>query len=52
MMDNVALEWGFLPVLLFSPVSTIPPMSHTRPHLQVALTRRTNGGSVEGPSKK
>jgi hypothetical protein len=33
------LEQVFLRVLLFSPVSIIPPMFHTHLHLHVALTR-------------
>jgi hypothetical protein len=35
-----------LPVLQFSPVSTIPPMLHTHLHLHVALTGRTNVRSL------
>jgi hypothetical protein len=41
-VNKVAIGHVVLPVLLFSPASTIPPMLHTHLHLHVALTRRTN----------
>jgi hypothetical protein len=34
------------PVLRLNLISVIPPMIHTRLHLNVALTRRTNGRNV------
>ena len=43
--DEAALA-GFLRVLLFSPVSVIPPMLRTYLHPHFALTRRTNGRSL------
>ena len=46
-VDKVALRQVLLPVLLFSPVSTTPPMPHTPSHLLVALTRRSNGPNLE-----
>jgi hypothetical protein len=45
-VDKVALGKLFLSVLPFPPVSIIPPVLHTHLHLQVALTRRTNGPSL------
>jgi hypothetical protein len=39
MVDKVALGQVFLPVRLFSPVSTIPPMHHTHLDLHAGLTR-------------
>ena len=36
----------YLLVVLFSPVSVIPPMLHIRLHLHVALTKRTKGQSL------
>jgi hypothetical protein len=45
-MDELALGKGYLPVPQLSPVSTIPPMLHTHPHLHAALTKRTNGRSL------
>jgi hypothetical protein len=50
-MRNTALGTVFLPALLFSPVSTIPPMLHIRLHLNATVIRRTSGRRVE-PSKK
>jgi hypothetical protein len=50
-LDKVALEQTFLPVLLFYLVCIIPPTLHTHLHLHVALTRRTNGRSL-GTSRK
>ena len=38
-VDQVALGQGFLPVLLFSPVSIFSPMLHI--HLLVAVSRTT-----------
>jgi len=38
---------GFSPSPAVSPVSIIPPMLHTHLHLHVALTRGTNGRSLE-----
>jgi len=45
-VDQEALDEVFLPVLLLSPVSIIPPMLHTYLHLHVAVTRRTNARSL------
>jgi hypothetical protein len=42
-LNTVTPGQGFLPVLLLSPVSIIPPMLHIHLHLQVVVTRRTNG---------
>jgi hypothetical protein len=42
----VVLENVYLRVLLFSPVSIIPPTLHTHLHLHVALTGGTNGRSL------
>jgi hypothetical protein len=42
-VDKLALGQVFILVLLFSPVSIIPPMLLTHLHLHVALTRRTIG---------
>jgi len=50
-VGKVALREFFLPVLLFSPVSKIPPTPHTHLHLHVALVRRTNAGSLGIPKK-
>ena len=44
--DKVALGQGFLRVLRFSPVSTIPAMLHSYLHLHVTLTRISNGRRV------
>jgi hypothetical protein len=44
-LDKVALEHVFLPVLRFAPVSIIPPMLHTHLHLHVPVARRKNGRS-------
>ena len=41
-VDRVALEQGFLPILRFHPDSTITPMLHTHVHLHATHTR-TNG---------
>ena len=38
MVDKLALEQVFFPVLLFSPVSIIPPMLQTHLHPHVSLT--------------
>jgi hypothetical protein len=46
-VGKVALGPSFLPVLLFPPVSVIPPTLHTDLQLHVAITRRTNGRSLE-----
>jgi len=43
MVDKVALEQIVLQVLRFSPVSNIPPMSHTRLHLNTVLTKEQSG---------
>jgi hypothetical protein len=40
------MEQVFLPVLMFSPVSIIPPMLNTYLHLHVPVTRRTNARSL------
>ena len=40
--DKVALRQVSLPVLWFSPDSTIPPMPSTQLHLNTALNRMTN----------
>jgi hypothetical protein len=45
-VHKLALGQVLLPVLLFSPVSMIPPMLHILLHLQVALSSRTNGRSL------
>ena len=37
---------GFLQALLFPPVNIIPTLLHSHLHLQVALTRGTNGESL------
>ena len=50
-VDKVVLGLALLSLLLFPPVSIIPPMLHTHLHLQVALTRRTNGPSLGTFSK-
>jgi len=44
-VEKKALGQVCLPVLLFSPVSVIPPMLHTH-HLHAALSRMTNGQSL------
>lgn len=43
MVDKVALEQVVLQVLRFSPVSNIPPMPHTRLHLNTVLTKEKSG---------
>ena len=48
---KVALGQVFVEVLLFSPVSIMPPMLHTDPHLHIVLTSRTNGRSLETSPK-
>jgi len=45
--NKVALGQVFLGVLLFSPVSIMPPMLHSDPHLLVVFTSRTNGRSLK-----
>jgi hypothetical protein len=50
-MKEVALRWDLLRVLLFHPVSNIPPQLHTHLHAQVELTRRQTGETWE-PSKR
>jgi len=45
-VHKVTMGLGSLPVLLFCPVSIIPPMLHTHLHLHVALSRETNGRSL------
>ena len=37
---------GLLPILWFSPVSSIPPMFHAHHNLHVAFTNRKNGRSL------
>ena len=37
----------FVRVLRFAPVSIIPPVLHTHLHLHVAVSRRTNGRSLD-----
>jgi hypothetical protein len=49
-VDKVALGQVLRRVLLFSPVSIIPPTLHTHLHLHIAPTRRTKGVAWE-PSK-
>jgi len=44
--DIAILGQVLLPVLLFSPVTIIPPMLYAHLHLHVVLTRRTNGRSL------
>jgi hypothetical protein len=51
MEDKVTTEQFFLGLLLFSPVSIIPPMLHLHFQLHVVLIRRTNGRSP-GTKKK
>ena len=50
--NKVALGQGFLEVLLFSPVNTMPTTLHTDPHLHVVFTSRTNGRSLETSQKQ
>jgi hypothetical protein len=45
-VDRLALWQVFLPILRFSPVSIVPPMLHTRLHLNTTLIRRTSGRSL------
>jgi len=45
-VDTVALGQVFIPVLRFPPVSIIPSVLHTRLHVHVAVTRRTNMRSL------
>ena len=45
-LDKVALGQVFLPALLFTPVSIIPPMLRTHPHLHVDVARRKSGRSL------
>ena len=45
MEDKVTTEQFFLVLLLFPPVSTIPPILHLHLHLHVVLVRKTNGRS-------
>jgi hypothetical protein len=45
MEDKLTTEQGFLGLLVFSPVSIIPPMLHLHLHLHVLLIKRTNGRS-------
>ena len=40
-VDKMLQKTGLPPVLLFSPISVIPPILHTHLHLHVALIRRT-----------
>lgn len=42
-VDEVAMEQVVLQVLRFSPVSNIPPMSHTRLYLNTVLTKEQSG---------
>jgi hypothetical protein len=49
--NKVAVGQVFLGVLRFSPVSTMPPMLHTGPHLHVVLTSRANGRSLKTTQK-
>jgi hypothetical protein len=51
-VDKVALAQVFPRDLWFAPVSTIPPMLHIHLHLQVAVTRRTNGRSLGTPKEE
>jgi len=50
-VDKEAPEQVFLRVLPFSPVSSIPPMSHTHFNPALAVAGRTNGRSQELPIK-
>jgi hypothetical protein len=50
-VDNMALEQVFLQVLLFYPVSIIPPLLHTHLQLKGALITWTNGLSLEAFQK-
>ena len=45
-VDKVQLEQGFLPVVLFSPISIISPILHTQVHLNTTLIKRTKGRSL------
>ena len=40
---RMALRQFFLRLLLFSPVTTIPPTLHAHLHLHVSLNKRTDG---------
>jgi hypothetical protein len=46
-VDKLAKREGFIQVQLFSPVSVILPILHTRLHLNTILTRRSNGRSFK-----
>ena len=46
MLNTVTLGQGFLPVLLLSPVSILPPVLNIHLHLPAVVTRRTNGRSL------
>jgi hypothetical protein len=50
-MRNMALGTGFLPVLRFSPVSTIPSVLYIRLHLMLLLSEGQAGQDWE-PSNK
>jgi hypothetical protein len=45
--DKLAIGQGFLLTFRFSPVSIIPPLLCTHFHLHVALTKKTEGQSLE-----
>ena len=47
-MGEVSVRHVFLQVLLFSPISVMPPAPHTHFHLAVVLTR--TGGEAWEPS--
>jgi hypothetical protein len=51
-VDKVVFGTVCLPILWLSPVSIIPPLPHTHPHLHTALTRRTNGDAWQLSKKE
>ena len=46
-VDKVAVGQVILRVLRISPVNIIPTLLQTHRHLQISLTRRTNGGNLD-----
>ena len=52
MVDEVALEQGFPPVLLLPHINVIPPMLHILLLLYVALTRKINRQRQETSKSK
>lgn len=45
-VDKVAISHVSLPVLIFVPVSVIPPMLHSHFHINATFIRRTSGRSL------